>query len=166
MTLHQTVSVALFFLFNCAAFASSCKPGQTDPYRMIDIVYEQSELVFHGEPRPNAIIRDSRLLKVISKWKGPNINEVQLVEYERQPVGAPYFASRSDSGKEWYALGLSCVDYYLPPDDTVSAYLERKYGAAKPATSGSFDIPTVLLIGGIFLAVGAMGILTWSAGNV
>lgn len=166
MTFHLSVSMVLFFLFSCAAFASSCQPGPTDPYRMIDITYEQSDLVFYGELRPSPTIIDSRLLKVISKWKGPNVNEVQLVEYERQPAGAPYFASRSDSSNRWYANWLVCIEHYLPPEDTVSAYLERKYGAPTPQIADSVHTPTMLLVAGLFLGVGAIGIWSWSARNV
>jgi len=166
MSFYQTLSIALLFLVNYAAFASSCRPGETDPYRMIDIIYEQSEFVFQGELQPSAIRRDSRLGKVISKWKGPNIDEVQLDVYQRQPAGSPYFASPSPSGKGWYALDLSCVEIYLPPDDTISSYLDRKYGIPRPHISDSLDIPTMLFIAGVFLGVGAIGIYTWSARDV
>jgi hypothetical protein len=166
MNFYQTLSIALLFLFNSVAFASSCRADQKDPYRTIDSIYELSEFVFQGELYPSAIKRDSRLIKVISKWKGPNIDEVQLDVYQRQPAGAPYFASPSHLGKGWYAYDLLCVDLYLPPDDTISAYLTRKYGAPKSQISDSLDIPTMLLIGGVFLGVGAMGIWTWSARNV
>lgn len=166
MTPQRTVSIAFLFLLNCAAFSSSCRPGQTDPYRMIDITYELSDFVFYGEPYPSEFTGGSRLFKVISKWKGPDIDELQLTVYGRQPAAAPYFTLPADTGKGWYALDLSCIEIYLPPDDTVSAYLERKFGAPKPQISGLIDIPAMLLIGGAFLGVGAIGIWTWSARNV